>query len=157
VGVKPRSTGHDITRGKGEETIERVHYVKMTQTLFVEIISLIQTPRKNHLMKEGPVVEQSTTPMNGSMEGLAEETEDCQPKVPQGAVFLQAQTGPSFLLTEGTGQVQNLPGEEKGVQEYTRSKKRKRPCPQGVCDPYMLRGRKERISCSHHWREPRNT
>jgi len=34
-------------------------------------------------MKEGLVVEQSNTPMNGSMEGLAEETKDGQPKVPQ--------------------------------------------------------------------------
>jgi hypothetical protein len=29
----------------------------------------------------------STTPMNGSMEVLAAETENCQPEVPQGAVF----------------------------------------------------------------------
>jgi hypothetical protein len=43
-------------------------------------------------MKEGLVVEQSTTPMNGSMESLAEETENCQPEVPHSAVFLQAQT-----------------------------------------------------------------
>jgi hypothetical protein len=38
-------------------------------------------------MKEGLVVEQSTTPLNGSMEGLAEETENCQPEVPQRVVF----------------------------------------------------------------------
>jgi hypothetical protein len=69
----------------------------MTQILFVEIISLILIPRKNQLMKEGLVVEQSTTPMNGSMESLAEETENCQPEVPQSAVFLQAQTDPSFF------------------------------------------------------------
>jgi ribosomal protein S8E len=56
--VKPRSTGHDITRRKSEETVERVNYAKMTQTLFVEIISLIKIPRKNQLMKEGQVVEQ---------------------------------------------------------------------------------------------------
>jgi hypothetical protein len=31
--------------------------------------------------------EQSTTPLNGSMEGLAEETENCQPEVPQREVF----------------------------------------------------------------------
>jgi hypothetical protein len=48
-------------------------------------------------MKEGLVVEQSTTPMNGSMEGLVEETENFQPEVPQSAVFLQAQTDPSFF------------------------------------------------------------
>jgi hypothetical protein len=58
----------------------------MTQILFVEIISLILIPRKNQLMRKGLVVEQSTTPMNGSMEGLAEETENCQPEVPQSAV-----------------------------------------------------------------------
>jgi hypothetical protein len=46
----------------------------MTQILFVGIISRIMIPRKNQLMKEGLVVEQSTTPMNGSMESLAEET-----------------------------------------------------------------------------------
>jgi hypothetical protein len=38
-------------------------------------------------MKEGPMVEQLITPLNGSMEGLAEKTENCQPKVPQRAVF----------------------------------------------------------------------
>ena len=38
-------------------------------------------------MKEGPVVEQSTTPLNGSMEGLAEETKNCQPEVPQRTIF----------------------------------------------------------------------
>jgi hypothetical protein len=73
MGVKPQSIGHGITRGKSEETIERVHYVKMTQILFVAIISLISIPRKNKLMRKGLVVEQSTTPMNESMEGLAEE------------------------------------------------------------------------------------
>jgi hypothetical protein len=57
-----------------EEIIERVHYVKMTQIILAEIISLILTPKKNQLMKEGMVVEQSTTPINGSMESLAEET-----------------------------------------------------------------------------------
>jgi hypothetical protein len=31
---------------------------------------------------------------------------------------LQTQTDPSFLLTEGTGQVHNLPEEEKGEGEY---------------------------------------
>jgi hypothetical protein len=55
-------------------------------------------------MKEGLVVEQSTTPLNGSMEGLAEETKNCQPEVPQRAVFPAAHTDQSFLLTEGTGQ-----------------------------------------------------
>ena len=90
VGVKPWSIGHDITRGKSEETLERVHYVKMTQILLVEIIGFIRISRKNQLMKEILVVEQSTTPMNGSMEGLAEETENCQPEVPESAVFLQA-------------------------------------------------------------------
>jgi hypothetical protein len=39
-------------------------------------------------MKEGLVVEQSTTPMNGSMESLAEETKKCHIEVPQSAVFL---------------------------------------------------------------------
>ena len=58
----------------------------MTQILFVEIISLILIPRKNQLMKEGMVVEQSNTPMNGIMESLAEETEDRQLEVPQSAV-----------------------------------------------------------------------
>jgi hypothetical protein len=38
-------------------------------------------------MKEGSVVEQSTTPLNGIMKGLAEETENCQPEVPQRAIF----------------------------------------------------------------------
>jgi hypothetical protein len=37
-------------------------------------------------MRKGLVVEQSTTPMNGSMEGLAEEIENCQPEVPQSVV-----------------------------------------------------------------------
>jgi hypothetical protein len=39
-------------------------------------------------MKEGPVVEPSNTPLNGSMEDLAEETKNCQPGVPQRVVFL---------------------------------------------------------------------
>jgi hypothetical protein len=55
----------------------------MTQILFIEIISIIPTPRKNQLMRKGLMVEQSTTPMNGSMEGLPEETKNCQPEVPQ--------------------------------------------------------------------------
>jgi hypothetical protein len=63
----------------------------MTQILLAEIISLILIPKKNQLMKEGLVVEQSTTPMNGSMETLAEKTKNCHPKVPQSVVFLQAQ------------------------------------------------------------------
>jgi hypothetical protein len=46
----------------------------MTQIIFVEIIILIQISRVNQLMKEGLMVEQSTTPMNGSMEGLAKKT-----------------------------------------------------------------------------------
>jgi len=71
--------------------------LKMTQILFVEIIRLSRIPKKNKLMKEGLVVEQSTTSMNGSMEGMAEETKKCQPKVPHGAVFLQAQTELSFF------------------------------------------------------------
>jgi hypothetical protein len=62
----------------------------MTQIILVEIISLILIPRKNQLMKEGRVVEKSTTPVNGSMECLAEETEDHHPKVPHSKVFLQA-------------------------------------------------------------------
>jgi hypothetical protein len=37
-------------------------------------------------MKEGLVVEQSTTPINGSMEGLVEDIENCHLKVPQNAV-----------------------------------------------------------------------
>jgi len=28
--VNSQSIGHDITRGKSEETVERIHYVKMT-------------------------------------------------------------------------------------------------------------------------------
>jgi hypothetical protein len=52
VGVNPSSTIHDITRGKSEETMEKVHYVKMTQMLLAEIISLIQIPRRNQSMKE---------------------------------------------------------------------------------------------------------
>ena len=68
--------------GRVEETKERVHYVKMNQILLVEIISLILIPKKNHLMKEELVVEQSTTPMNGSMEGMAKETKKIQPEVP---------------------------------------------------------------------------
>jgi hypothetical protein len=77
----------------------------MTQILLVEIISLILIPRRNQLMKEGLVVEQSTTPMNGSMEGLAGRQKTVSPKYHRGQFFLQAQTDPSFLLTEGTGQV----------------------------------------------------
>jgi len=46
----------------------------MTQILLAEIISLILIPRKNQLRKEGLVVEQSNSPMNGSMESLDEET-----------------------------------------------------------------------------------
>jgi hypothetical protein len=57
VGVKPWSTGHDIIRGKNEEIVEKVHYVKMTQILLAEIISLILILRKKKLMKEGLVVE----------------------------------------------------------------------------------------------------
>jgi hypothetical protein len=53
----------------------------MTQILFFEIISLILIPRKNKLMRKGMVFEQSTTPMNGSMEGLAEEIENYKPEV----------------------------------------------------------------------------
>ena len=34
-------------------------------------------------MKEGLMVEQSTNPMNGIMEGIAEETKYFQPEVPQ--------------------------------------------------------------------------
>jgi hypothetical protein len=48
------------------------------------------------------------------------------PKYHRGKFFLQAQTDPSFLLTEGTRQVQNLPEEEKKcMQEYTHKKKKK--------------------------------
>jgi hypothetical protein len=53
---------------------------------YLRIISLILIPRKNQLMRKGLVVEQSTTPMNGSMEGLAEKTKNCQPEVPQSVV-----------------------------------------------------------------------
>jgi hypothetical protein len=38
-------------------------------------------------MKEGPVVEPSTTPLNRRMEGLAEETENCHPEGPQREFF----------------------------------------------------------------------
>jgi hypothetical protein len=38
-------------------------------------------------MKEGPMVDQSNTPLNGSMEGLVEETKNYQPEVPQREVF----------------------------------------------------------------------
>jgi hypothetical protein len=52
--------------------------------------NLLRIPRKEkQLMKKGPMVELSTTPMNGNM--------GCQPEVPQGPTDL------SFLLTEGTG------------------------------------------------------
>jgi hypothetical protein len=44
-----KRTSHDITRGKSEETVERVHYVKMTQILLVEIISLILIPKKKKI------------------------------------------------------------------------------------------------------------
>jgi hypothetical protein len=54
----------------------------MNQILFAKIISLIWIPRRKQLRKEGLVVEQSTTPMNGSMEVLVEETKNCQPEVP---------------------------------------------------------------------------
>jgi hypothetical protein len=51
----------------------------MTQIIFAKIISLILIPRKNQLMRKGLVVEQLTTPMNGSMEGLAEKIKNCHP------------------------------------------------------------------------------
>jgi hypothetical protein len=60
----------------------------MTQILLAEIISFILIRKKNQLMKEGLVVEQSATPMNGSMETLAEKTKNCHPEVPQSVVFL---------------------------------------------------------------------
>jgi hypothetical protein len=47
-------------------------------------------------MKEGPVVEQLTTPLNESMEGLAKDTENCQPEVPQREVFLAGPYYPEF-------------------------------------------------------------
>jgi hypothetical protein len=37
-------------------------------------------------MRKGLVVEQPTSPINGSMGGLAGETENCQPEVPQNVV-----------------------------------------------------------------------
>jgi hypothetical protein len=83
----------------------------------VEIISLILIPKKNQLMKEGLVVEQSTTPMNGSMEGLAEETKNCQPEVPQSAVSCRPR------LTRVPSDRRNRTGPEppwgkrRGVQE----------------------------------------
>jgi hypothetical protein len=40
-------------------------------------------PKEKSVNEERLVVEQSTTPLNGSMRGLAEETKNCQPKVPQ--------------------------------------------------------------------------
>ena len=43
-------------------------------------------PRRQ-LIRKGLVVEPSTTPMNGSMEGLARKTEKCQPEVLQRVVF----------------------------------------------------------------------
>jgi hypothetical protein len=46
----------------------------MTQIAFVEIISLIQIKERNQLMKEGPMDGyHQPTPMNESMEGLAED------------------------------------------------------------------------------------
>jgi hypothetical protein len=53
-------------------------------------------------MKEGLVVETSTTSLNGSMEGLAEETKNVSPKYHRGQFLLHAHTDQSFLLTEGT-------------------------------------------------------
>jgi hypothetical protein len=53
----------------------------MTKIILAKIISLILIPKKNKLMKEGLMVKKSTTPMNGSMEGLVEETKNCQPEV----------------------------------------------------------------------------
>jgi hypothetical protein len=38
-------------------------------------------------VKEGLVVEKLTTPLNGSMAGLAEEIENCQPEVLQREIF----------------------------------------------------------------------
>jgi hypothetical protein len=93
----------------------------MTQILFVEIISLILIPRKNQLMRKGLVVEQSTTPMNGSMEGLAEETKNCQPEVPQSAVSCRPR------LTRVPSDRRNRTGPEpswgrkRRGQEYTRN------------------------------------
>jgi hypothetical protein len=69
----------------------------MTQIILAEIISLILIPRKNQLMKEELVVEQSTTPMNGSMESLAKEKEDPPLEVAQSAIFLSALFDPSFF------------------------------------------------------------
>jgi hypothetical protein len=83
--VKPQSIGHDITRGKSKETVERLHYDKMTPNyLLAEIVSLILIPRRDQLIRKGLVVEQSTTPMNRGIEGLTEGIRNCQPKVPQG-------------------------------------------------------------------------
>jgi hypothetical protein len=67
-GVKPRSTSHDITRGKSEENVERVHYDKMApNSLLVEIVSLVLIPRRDRLIRNGLVVEQSTSPINGGV------------------------------------------------------------------------------------------
>jgi hypothetical protein len=90
----------------------------MTQILFVEVIILIMILRKNHLMKEGMVVEQSTTPMNVSMESLAEETKNYQPEVPLSAVFLLAQIDPSsFWKKEQDRSRTSLWKKGEGMQE----------------------------------------
>jgi hypothetical protein len=85
----------------------------MTKILFVEIISLICIPRKNQLMKEGLMVEQSTTPMNGSMESLAEETKNYQPEVPHKCSFSCRPRLTRVSSDRRNMTVQNLPEEKK--------------------------------------------
>jgi hypothetical protein len=50
------------------KTIERVNHVSNDPKFpLLGIINLLWFPRRNQLMNKGPVVEPSTTPMNGSM------------------------------------------------------------------------------------------
>jgi hypothetical protein len=53
------------------------------------------------------VVAQPTTPINGSMEGMAKITGSHQPKVPN-VPFHNPEVDPSFLLIEGRGHVENF-------------------------------------------------
>jgi hypothetical protein len=67
------------------------------------------------------------------------------PKYHRGSFFLQAQTDPSFLLTEGTRQVKNFPEGEKRHEKNTCKDRKGGDTPrEGMCDQDMLRGRKEK-------------
>jgi hypothetical protein len=66
--------------------VERFHHAKMTQSSLLKYLILNNKPhpdpKEKSIYEKIMVVEQSNTPMNGSMEGLAEEIENCHPEVP---------------------------------------------------------------------------